>query len=138
MSTGTVKQETSNTTAQEEQCCKSPAFIDQIKQLITDQISPIVNLLNLLPQSLRSNAIFTAKVVAANMQALGDIVANAADKKNPHVTKDNMAIIQYLRKQPQVYQALVEISKKMNDEPSEKRTYPVLKASETFIKPLLV
>lgn len=113
--------------------------VGKAQQAASDGIDKVITVINAIPTIIRNNTILTSKVIAANMHALGDVTASATDRKNPPVTKDNMAIITYLKeKQPNVLSKIVEISDTQKDLSADKRTYQVLLIANEFLKPILV
>lgn len=104
-----------------------------------EKIEKMVGLINSMPSMIRTNVIFTSKVVGANIQNLADLVAGAANPKTPPVTKDNYTIITFLQsKHSEVYNALLEYANESKDTPLEKHTVALIALSDKHIKPLVV
>lgn len=98
--------------------------ISSAQEAIKDTSDQIKN----LPLFLRNKAVYAAKLVAANVQVVGDVIADASDVKNPPVTSERGKIIKFLQdKQPELLQKMQELGEKIKDLPPEKRAVLVVK-----------
>jgi hypothetical protein len=86
-----------------------------------------------LPMYIRDGAIGTSKVVAANLQALTDVLSNAADLESPGVTAQNMVLIKYVKnKSPEFYKQLLKFGQEHNKLPVEKRGVAIVALTSKY------
>jgi len=113
--------------------------LQTVQKVATDGIKTILLTVNSIPYIVRKNTLNTTRVVAANMQALGDSIASAADRKDPPVSKQNLELYMYLKsKHPDVLERILTLSKSIQEKPSEERVSEVMKFSLETLHPLLM
>jgi len=113
----------------------SSGVVQTISNGVQESMDKVVMFVNSIPQTIRTNTLNIVKLVAGNLQILGDVVSSVPDSKEPPVTKENLTIINYLKdKHPATFKDIIEKSKEMKDDPSEKRLVKVLQISSSIMK----
>jgi hypothetical protein len=113
----------------------SSGVVQTISNGVQESMDKVVMFVNSIPQTIRTNTLNIVKLVAGNLQILGDVVSSVPDSKEPPVTKENLTIINYLKdKHPAAFKDIIEKSKEMKDDPSEKRLVKVLQISSSIMK----